>query len=80
MSKLHALSLLFWILSIADGSDIHEFEKFIEEIIEAWKLQSPTLIVQGDLPQLCMTLEWVLCLPATSDTNNEQLGPSFSKF
>ena len=69
MIKLHALSLLFWIFSIAHGSDTEEFEKFIENLIDTWQLRSPTLIAQGDLPQLCMRLEWVLCLPTDSDPN-----------
>ena len=70
MSKLLPLGPLFLIFSIANGSDTEEFEKFIEDIIDTWQLLSPALIAQGELPQLCMRLEWVLCLPTDSDTND----------
>ena len=69
MSKLLTLGLLLRILSIAKCSDTEEFETFIVDLIDAWKLRSPTLIARGDLPQVCMRLEWVLCLPTDSDTN-----------
>ena len=70
MSKFYALGFLFWMFCSAHGSDTEEFETFIEDIIDSWQLRSPTLISQGDLPQLCMRLEWALCLTTDSDTND----------
>ena len=62
MINVKELGFLFWIFAIAHGSEIVEFENFIEGIIDSWQLRSPTLIVQGDMPQLCVRLEWALCL------------------
>ena len=35
-----------------------------------WELRSPTIIVQVDLPSLCFTHQWVLCLPNDMEIND----------
>ena len=73
MRKMKELGFLFWIFAIladAECSDIVEFGNFVNSIIDAWRLQSPTLVVQGDLPPLCMRREWMLCLTTNSDSED----------
>ena len=62
--------LVVSLFAIAQGSYSVELETFIEETISTWQLVSPTLLVQGDLPSLCMRLEWILCLSTDFDTDN----------
>ena len=47
------------------------FEMFLKDIIEEWQLRSPTVVVEGDFPELCLKRQWVLCLrsDAESDVN-----------
>ena len=37
------------------------------DLIDTWHLRSPTIIVQGDLPDLCMRHQWLLCLSDSLD-------------
>ena len=37
--------------------------------MDTWKIRSPTIIYQDDLPELCMKRQWVLCLSNDWDTN-----------
>ena len=65
------LTLFCWVslLLILKGikGDDH-FEGFIGDIISEWNLQSPTIVVQDDLPDMCKTSQWVLCVDSTMDT------------
>ena len=70
MIKLSYLALLYCIYSHAMGNYIPD--KLIEDISRTWKLISPTIIVEEDLPQLCMTNQWVLCL-TTNDVDMNKL-------
>ena len=70
MRKMQALGLLLWVFALAHGSEDIEFDQFIRDIMVLWKLRAPTLIVQGDLPQLCKT-DWVLCLPSEGWVSEE---------
>ena len=58
------LYLLFWIVTIACGSDSDptQLEAFFGDIIDTWHIASPTIIAQDSLPALCMRHPWVLCL------------------
>ena len=58
------LYLLFWIVTIACGSDSDptQLEAFFGDIIDTWHIASPTIIAQDSLPALCMRHQWVLCL------------------
>ena len=71
MRKIKIVCLLFGVFAIAHGSDSDtaEFDKFIVDIIDSWQLLSSTLIVGEDLPKFCTRLEWLLCLPNESDSN-----------
>ena len=62
------LGLIVSLFAIAQASYTVELEHFIEDTISTWQLRSPTLEVQGDLPSICMRLEWILCL--SFDTDN----------
>ena len=46
-------------------------EKFIKDIIKEWRLKSPTIIIQDNLPSFCMTQSWWLCL--TNDQDGDEL-------
>ena len=54
--------------------DAEPSEKFLRAIIARWKLLSPTIIVQDDLLNICMTHEWVLCLKNDMKMETENLG------
>ena len=77
MSKLLKIVLLYLSFTSASGNYVEKMseigrgiaeganlsEKFLDDIIATWKLLSPTIIVQDDnLPDMCMTHAWVLCL------------------
>ena len=70
MSYMSKLGLVVSLFAIAQGSYTAELEHFIEDAISTWQLRSPTLVVQGDLPSICMRLEWILCLSTEFDTDN----------
>ena len=71
MRMLPKLCILFGIYAISHGSESKDFETFIVSIIETWKLRSPTILVEDDLPNMCMTQnhKWLLCLSDDQDTN-----------
>ena len=71
MRELLGLSLLICLCTHAHGVPNHTLELFIKDIIVTWKLISPTIIVDGDFPEVCRSQHWVLCLE--SDTDNEEL-------
>ena len=55
MSTWLQLCLFFKIFAISHGSELEEFESFIEDIIETWTLCSPTILVKDVLPKICMS-------------------------
>ena len=62
------LCLLFWTCAIVHGSETSEVEKFVKDIIQTWKLRSPTVIVRDVLLDLCIQRDWILCLTDGLDT------------
>ena len=82
MRVLDLLASLFWVFSSAQAYEIEELDKFLDDLIYTWQLSSPTIIVQGDLPKICMRHQWLLCLSDNMDTTelayhvalNHQLG------
>ena len=65
------LLVLLWISKSVVG-DGKLLEKLLVDIIEAWQLLSPTIIVvEEETPKLCMTHQWTLCL--TNDMDNNYL-------
>ena len=48
-------------------------KSFVKEIIEEWRILSPTIIVQNDMPEMCMTFQWALCL--ANDMGMDELAP-----
>ena len=60
--------LLIGSFATSHGTEL-TFEAFIEDIIETWQLRSPTIILKDDLPQMCMSLQWLLCLSNDQDVN-----------
>ena len=47
-----------------------KLEAFADDLIKAWQLKSPTILVNGDLPHMCMTHQWLLCLTNNQDPND----------
>ena len=43
-------------------------ENFIQDLVRTWKLLSPTIIFNGELPLLCWDYDWVLCLKKDGST------------
>ena len=68
MRVIYLLFSLFWALSIAETFESEKLNKFLRGLIATWQLRSPTIIVQGDLPNFCMRPQWQLCLPDSLDT------------
>lgn len=66
MKKLSYLILLLQILKGIHGED--HFEGFLENLIKEWNLRSPTIVVQVDPPDICLTSQWVLCIFGKMDT------------
>ena len=48
-----------------------QMDIFLGDLIDAWKLRSPTVVVQGELPEICMRPPWVLCLSADGSDMTE---------
>ena len=49
-------------------------DHFLTDVIHAYKLSSPTVVAQDhNLPEVCMTLQWVLCLTNTLEDNTTEL-------
>ena len=61
--------VLFGTYTPCDGRKSEQFEAFIEDIIETWQLQYPTILYKDDLPQMCMNQQWLLCLTLNIDTH-----------
>ena len=70
MSKILNLSLLIWTITTAYGQENEIPETFAEDIIDAWQLLSPTIIVQDFFPKTCTERPWVLCLSDSMDTED----------
>ena len=63
MRPVYLHIFLFWAFSTcANAFESDELDKFLGDLIGTWQLRSPTIIVQGDLPELCMRQQWLLCL------------------
>ena len=59
--------MLVLVCSNVIGAQLHE--EFIADIIGKWHLRLPTVVVEDDIPELCMTREKLLCLPSDMDIN-----------
>ena len=56
----HLGPLLLLFMAGVNGED--HFNEFLEDVILEWKLRSPTIVVQEDFPDLCITSQLVLCV------------------
>ena len=74
MRILPKLCILFGIFAISHGSQSEELETFIKSIIKTWQLRTPTILVKGDLLDMCESQNhsWLLCL--TNDQDTDELG------
>ena len=62
---------LFGILSAAHGSQSEQLDTFVGDIIDTWKLTSPTILYDSEeAPEICYADQSVLCLLAKE---NEQI-------
>ena len=68
-TKMSKAMILFLIVSVANGLENDQFETFIRDMIKEWKLLSPTIIFQDEMPELCLKLKWGLCLTNIMDTD-----------
>ena len=59
---LISLCLLFWSFDASYGTKLNNVEAFIEDLIKMWQLRSPTILIDDDLPNLCINHQWLLCL------------------
>ena len=66
---MYLLFFLFWLLSSAKAFETQELDDFLGDLIDTWQLRSPTIIIQGDLPDFCMRAQWLLCLSEGLNTS-----------
>ena len=59
--------ILLLALAFGNSCEANVLETFVKSIIDKWQLLSPTVIVQDDIPEICMILDWVLCLTTDLD-------------
>ena len=71
MNTVHTRILWFFFLAFADSSEVKLSQTFVKSIIEKWQLLAPTLIVQDNMQEICLSLEWGLCL--TTDMSIDEL-------
>ena len=69
----------FWWVVSSQVCGATLLDHFIQDIIETWKPLSPTVIFRGDLPELCLTTERILCLPNNNDSEVEALKEHVTK-
>ena len=60
------LVLILYLKMVAGDEDL---SPFLEDIINEWNFHSPTILTQKELPNLCMSHSWLLCLPNNLDLN-----------
>ena len=52
-------------------------EQFIIDLVSTWKLLSPTIIFQEEIPSFCWRLDWILCV--TYDRKTEHLAEHMAR-
>ena len=57
-------SLLLCMCTDVSGNQIYPF---LEDIIANFELNAPTIILDDEVPELCMNIQWVLCLNTFSN-------------
>ena len=63
---------LLWMLTIVKGNC--KTDNFLGDILSTFKLISPTIIYSNEeAPKICMTKQWVLCLPNSLETEQSQV-------
>ena len=60
------LVLILYLKMVAGDEDL---SPFLEDIINEWNFHSPTILTRKELPNLCMSHSWLLCLPNNLDLN-----------
>ena len=68
MSNVLQLCLLFGAYATVHGYEDREVEKFTEDVIQTWKLRSPTVIIGHETLDLCRQRSWILCLSDGQNT------------
>ena len=71
--------ILLFALAFGNSCEANVLETFVKSIIDKWQLLSPTVIVQDDIPEICMILDWVLCLTTDLDIAEHKV-PGINKF
>ena len=59
------VGLMFLMLFSVNGDD--SLNSFFTDIITKFRLISPIIIYHGDIPEICMTHTWLLCLDQEND-------------
>ena len=67
MGALLWLVMLFWLGTRTIKAEL--FDEFIEDIIETWQIQLPTIIGEEYVQEVCWTQERVLCATNAMNTN-----------
>ena len=59
---MNTVYILLFFFAYANSSEVKVLETFVKSIVDKWQLLSPTLIVPDEIPEMCLTLDWGLCL------------------
>ena len=81
MCPILRMLLILWMCSEVCGAEeslkaeeehgVEAIGEFVKDIIKTWRLISPTIVLQDDLLNLCMSRDWWLCL--TNDMDVDEL-------
>ena len=69
MRTLLQISLLVGIFYVSHGAGTEDLEAFIKHMIGTWQLRSPTILLEDNVLNICMSHQWLLCLSNDKETN-----------
>ena len=81
MCPILRMLLILWMCSEVCGAEeslkaeeehcVEAIGEFVKDIIKTWRLISPTIVLQDDLLNICISHDWWLCL--TNDMDVDEL-------
>ena len=67
------LVLVFLSSMLSDVSGDGNLNNFIEDTVSTFALTSPTIVFNENIPKICMTQHWVLCVSDTHQSEQDEL-------
>ena len=72
LHQMELILILLLLFTIAHGQGFEEtlwLHRFVADVIDTWKIRSPTIIYRDYLPELCIKHVWILCLSNEHNVN-----------